>query len=140
MTSPASEKTRPRRCRVDPKTQVCVTRLLRTSYDRDALGEAFGDLVHRAANGLFSRDESDVFAETLVDYLVEARRRDHAERTREGLARARREGKRFGRPPALSADQVRKARRMRVLGLTHREIALALSTSQSTVRRVLGPL
>lgn len=41
---------------------------------------------------------------------AEYERRYLIQRTKEGLAAARREGKRLGRPPKLSADDLRQAR------------------------------
>jgi len=62
------------------------------------------------------------------------------DRTIAGIAQARRNGKRLGRPPVLDADQVKRARRLRVSGHSTREIARLLEIGQTTVRRVLGPL
>lgn len=60
------------------------------------------------------------------------------ERVRAGLAHARQNGKRLGRPltAALHADQVRKLRRS---GLSKSEIARQLNIGRTSVRRILAP-
>ena len=58
------------------------------------------------------------------------------ERTREGLAAARRRGRVGGRPPALSPDQKAEVRRMRDEdGKTLSEISRLFKVSISTIRR-----
>ena len=58
-------------------------------------------------------------------------------RTRDGLERARRQGKVLGRPPSLRPQQVAAMRRMRQGGASYRQIAEAFQSSATTVRRVL---
>ena len=60
------------------------------------------------------------------------------ERTIAGIDRARRNGKRVGRPPALDAAGVRRLRRLRAAGRSQREIGKILEIGQTTVRRALG--
>ena len=61
------------------------------------------------------------------------------ERVRAGLAHARQNGKRLGRPAtaALHTDQVRKLRRS---GLSKSEIARRLQIGRTSVRRILAAL
>jgi DNA invertase Pin-like site-specific DNA recombinase len=49
------------------------------------------------------------------------------------------EGRPWGRPPRMTADQVARARAMQVEGRTVREIAVALKFPRSTVGRALTP-
>ena len=59
-----------------------------------------------------------------------------SERTREGLAAARKRGRVGGRPPALSADQKAEVRRMRdEEGRAIKAIARIFKVSEHTVRR-----
>ena len=58
-------------------------------------------------------------------------------RTRDGLDRARQQGKVLGRPPSLRPQQVEEMRRMRQGGASYRQIAEAFQSSATTVRRVL---
>lgn len=130
MTAPASTKSGRRRR--SPRAE-----LLALAQDADELTE----LLHKVGAGLLTWEECEDVAGRLTALLLEGRRREHTRRTREGVARARREGKRFGRPPALTPDQIAKARRMRVLlGCTHRELARVFGCGQSTIRRAMDPL
>ena len=61
-----------------------------------------------------------------------------SERIRMGLDRARDAGRRIGRPPALSPEQVEQCRRMAEEGASQRQIARVLNCSPSTVKKVLG--
>ena len=60
------------------------------------------------------------------------------ERTRAGLAAARRRGKQLGRPRALDASTLERARRLRGNGDSIRVIAGKLGVGRSTVSRVLS--
>lgn len=61
-----------------------------------------------------------------------------AERTRDGLAAARRRGRYPGRPRLLDRRARNRAARLRRAGKTLREIAAILGCSKSTVARVLS--
>lgn len=52
-----------------------------------------------------------IFVYTIMSALAEFERRTLAQRTREGVAAARRRGKRIGRPPKLDDAQLRRAAR-----------------------------
>lgn len=59
-----------------------------------------------------------------------------AERTREGIAAARKRGRRIGRPPALSRDQKAEVRKIRDEdGRRVSEIAALFRVSTKTVQR-----
>lgn len=70
--------------------------------------------------------------------LAEMEREVLRERTLDGLAAARRRGKRGGRPPATSPAQRQESLRMRNEGRSLNEIAAILGCSERTVRRVLA--
>ena len=59
-----------------------------------------------------------------------------SERIRLGLDRARASGKRVGRPPALSDEQVEQCRRMGGEGAGLRQIARVMGCSPATEKRV----
>ena len=61
-----------------------------------------------------------------------------SERIKLDLDRARAEGKRVGRPPALSPDQVEQCRRMAQDGAGLRQIARVMQCSPATVKKVLS--
>jgi putative DNA-invertase from lambdoid prophage Rac len=109
-----------------------VTDLLATLQELEHLGVGFVSLTEaldlttpagRAMAGLLA-----VFAEFEREIL--------RERVRAGLAQARQNGQRLGRPAtaALHADQVRKLRRA---GLSKSEIARQLEIGRTSVRRIL---
>ena len=67
--------------------------------------------------------------------IAEFERDRISERTKEGLAAARKRGRVGGRPPALSSDQKAEVRKMRDEGRSIPEIARLFKVSQMTVRR-----
>jgi|SRR5215469_391916 len=110
-----------------------VTDLLATLQELTHLGVGFVSLTEaldlttpagRAMAGLLA-----VFAEFEREIL--------RERVRAGLAQARQNGQRLGRPAtaAIHADQVRKLRRA---GLSKSEIARRLELGRTSVRRMLA--
>ena len=62
-----------------------------------------------------------------------------SERIRDGQARARGEGRRIGRPPALSPEQMQQCRRMSDKGVGLRHIARVMQCSPATVKKALSP-
>src|SRR5450631_4061883 len=111
-----------------------VTDLLATLQELEHLGVGFVSLTEaldlttpagRAMAGLLA-----VFAEFEREIL--------RERVRAGLAHARQNGKRLGRPPsaALQASQVLKLYRS---GISKAEIARRLQIGRTSVRRILAP-
>ena len=60
-----------------------------------------------------------------------------SERIKLGLARARAGGKKVGRPPALTQDQVEQCRRMADEGAGLRQIARVMQCSPATVKKAL---
>jgi DNA invertase Pin-like site-specific DNA recombinase len=110
-----------------------VTDLLATLQELNHLGVGFVSLTEaldlttpagRAMAGLLA-----IFAEFEREVL--------RERTRAGLAQARLNGKRLGRPitAGLYADQVRKLHRR---GISKSEISRRLQIGRTSVRRILG--
>ena len=73
---------------------------------------------------------------TVLGGLAEFERSLIAERTAEGRARARREGRRLGRPPKLTAHQRALVIEWRSEGQDNAEIARTLGVSRSTISRV----
>ena len=60
-----------------------------------------------------------------------------SERVKAGLDRAKAEGKRLGRPPALTPGQVQECRRMYAETPSIRRVARIMKVSQGTVKRAL---
>jgi DNA invertase Pin-like site-specific DNA recombinase len=81
-------------------------------------------------------DESNPASKLMLNLLIafsEFERELIVERTRAGLARARREGRIGGRPRLV----LERALRLEADGLTQMEIVEALSVSQASVSRIL---
>lgn len=72
---------------------------------------------------------------TVLGGLAEFERSLIAERTGEGRERARREGRRLGRPPKLTSHQKQLIAQWRAEGQDNAQIARALGVSRSTVSR-----
>jgi len=62
------------------------------------------------------------------------------ERTRAGLAAAKRRGKRLGRPRSIVGPETFTAERLAAVGRSHREIAAELGVSKASVTRTLKRL
>lgn len=73
---------------------------------------------------------------TILGGLAEFERSLIVERTGEGRERARREGRRLGRPPKLTSHQKALIAEWRAEGQDNAQIARALGVSRSTVSRV----
>jgi DNA invertase Pin-like site-specific DNA recombinase len=66
-----------------------------------------------------------------------AARTRHRERTKAGLAHARENGKRLGRPPTATAHAA-KIQKLYRPGVSKSEIARCLQAGRTSVRRILG--
>jgi putative DNA-invertase from lambdoid prophage Rac len=110
-----------------------VTDLLATLQELEHLGVGFASLTEaldlitpagRAMAGLLA-----IFAEFEREIL--------RERTRAGLAHARENGQRLGRP-ATAAAHTAEIRKLRRAGVSKSEIARRLQIGRTSVRRILG--
>jgi putative DNA-invertase from lambdoid prophage Rac len=109
-----------------------VTDLLATLQELEHLGVGFVSLTE----ALDLTTPAGRAMAALLAVFAAFEREILGERVRAGLAHARQNGKRPGRPisAALHADQVRKLRRS---GLSKSEIARRLNIGRTTVRRIL---
>jgi DNA invertase Pin-like site-specific DNA recombinase len=73
----------------------------------------------------------------IAAYLAKAERASMETRIRAGIARARREGKRFGRPPSVVIN-LDRMHELQTQGLSIRAIARKLKTSPTTIARKLS--
>src|SRR5258708_4838544 len=109
-----------------------VTDLLSTMQELEHLGGGFVSLTE----ALDLTPPAGGAMAALLAVFAASERESLGERVRAGLAHARQNGKRLGRPisAALHADQVRKLCRS---GLSKSEIARRLNIGRTTVRRIL---
>lgn len=77
---------------------------------------------------------------TVISALAEFERHQLSERTKQGMEAARKRGKRIGRPPKLSDEDINWARaEIQTKGLNRTLVARKLSVDVSTVARALKP-
>ncbi len=126
---------------------VVVTRLDRLARStRDLLDVA--ELLKEADAGLRSLAEpwadttspAGKMVLTVFAGIAEFERALIHQRTSAGREAARRRGVRFGRPPALTADQVTLAKRLVAEGTSVRATAAMLNCHHATLYRALGGL
>jgi DNA invertase Pin-like site-specific DNA recombinase len=110
-----------------------VTDLLATLQELQHLGVGFVSLTE----ALDLTTPAGRAMAALLAVIAEFEREILRERVRAGLAHARQNGKRLGRPPTatLQANQVRKLYRA---GISKAEIARRLHIGRTSVRRILG--
>jgi len=77
---------------------------------------------------------------TLIALFADLERQFIRQRTKEGLERARKEGKKLGRPAAIKEEDIPVLIKLYERGMTRKEIARALKVSEATVSRVLKRL
>lgn len=90
------------------------------------------------SQGLDIGPEGDAVSALMMHMLAavaEFERELIRERTNAGIAKARRQGKRLGRPLARNAPDPAKVRRLRKMGHSWSQIALSMRCSTSAVRR-----
>lgn len=122
--------------------RLVVTRLDRLGRTRvDTLNtmdelRARGIIVECHHPRLDTSDPAGRLVMAVLADLAEWERDVLIERTREGLAQARKQGKTGGRPPKLDAQQRVNAITMREAGMARVEVARIFRVSTSTIRRV----
>jgi len=78
-----------------------------------------------------------IFVYTMMSALAEFERRMLSQRTKEGLAAARQRGKRLGRPPKLTPEQLSDARMRVCAGESTRSVAEDFHVAPWTLSRAL---
>jgi putative DNA-invertase from lambdoid prophage Rac len=129
--------------RLEPGDILVVTkldRLGRNAMDVSAtVGklEHFGVKVHcLALGGIDLTSPAGKMTMGVIAAVAEFERDLLIERTTAGLTRARKAGKRFGRPPALDKDQAQAAVELLDAGVTISDVARHFDTTRQTVMRV----
>ena len=125
-----------------PGDSLCVTRLDRLGRSLAELLATVGDLRYRGIHltSLEERIDTSSAAGELVFHVFGAiahfERRLISERTREGLAAARRRGSRPGRPP-LDPEKAAALRKLADAGMTPGKAARQLGIGRSTAYRII---
>ena len=89
---------------------------------------ALGSVDLTSSSGKMTMQVLSAVAEFEKDLLIE--------RTQAGIARAKSEGKRFGRPPALNAVQQQEVRDRLTNGENISSIARTMNTTRQTIMRI----
>lgn len=74
---------------------------------------------------------------TVMAAQAQFERANLAQRTKEGMAAARKRGKQLGRPKAMTRAQIQQARKMRASGAIHADIAHVFNVDKRTVAKYL---
>jgi DNA invertase Pin-like site-specific DNA recombinase len=112
-----------------------LSHLLRLVEQLESLGVG---LVSLGDPGMDTTSAHGRLIFSVIGAVAEFERGLIQERTRAGVAAARRRGRHPGRPSTLSAGDRARARRLRSAGVSHRAIARQLGCSHATVQRALG--
>jgi DNA invertase Pin-like site-specific DNA recombinase len=125
----------------DTLAVVKIDRLARSSrdllnivHDIEARGAAFESLSEPWANTSSPQAAAML---TMLSAFAQLERAFILSRTKEGRERAKAQGRRFGRKPKLSPEQIAHARDLQNEGRGLREIAALLGCHASTVSRAL---
>ena len=103
------------------------------------------DVLELEASGCRVRSYRDTFMDSsdatrplliaVLSWVAQQERERLVERTHAGLARARREGKRLGRPRRMDERMISQALALQARGRTLRQIAVALKVPRATLAR-----
>lgn len=129
-----------------PGDAVVVTRLDRLARSsRDLhnilhdLGEIGADFISLRETWCDTTTPAGRLMITVMGGVAQFERELILARTEEGIAKARKQGKRFGRPSALDAGQRRKIAERYASGETMAELAEAYEVGEATIWRALQP-
>ena len=129
-----------RRREIDAVAVVRLDRLARSLAHLAQLGEdlhALGVELVSLTEGIDTSTPTGKALFGMCGVFGQLERDLAVERTKAGLAAARRRGKRLGRPRALGPQQLARARRLAQRKTPVREIAATLGVSKSAVHRAL---
>ena len=75
---------------------------------------------------------------SILTWAADFERRLISERTKQGLEKARREGKHIGRPKKLDEKKIKEIKKLRKRGLSIRSLARIYDVSPRTIQRILN--
>ena len=94
---------------------------------------------HSIMDGIDTSTAAGRMAFSMIGTIAEFERNMISERTKAGVASARRRGKRLGRPPKVTPDQLDYARERIAAGEGKAAVARKLGIDPSSLRRLLRP-
>ena len=122
---------------------LIVTKLDRLGRDAIDVASTVADLEERgirvhclALGGVDLTSSAGKLTMGVINAVAQFERDLLIERTQAGLARAKAEGKRMGRPPALSVDEQELVRVVLMVGKPVAAIARDMGVSRQTIMRV----
>jgi putative DNA-invertase from lambdoid prophage Rac len=129
--------------RLEPTDVLVVTKLDRLGRNAMDLRATVASLEHSgvrvhclALGGMDLTSPAGKMTMQVIAAVAEFERDLLIERTNAGLTRAKKEGKRFGRPPALSESERKMVLSMLDAGVPVAEVARDMKTSRQTILRV----
>ena len=129
---------------MSPGDTLVVTRLDRLGRSVRETVTTIADLTEREINirvldpALDTAQATDKVVINVMASLAEWERDLLIARTKEGIARARAQGRVGGRPKALTADQVSQVRALHGQGESVTAFSRSFNVSRQTIYRVLG--
>ena len=113
-----------------------LDRISRSNFEFQKLLREVGYKFVTVEDNMDLTDERKKLEADIRIAFAEEERRNISRRTKLGLARARDEGKRIGRPPKISDDVKKKIIQLRKRGFTYREIAEKIGVKENTVKTI----
>ena len=114
-----------------------LDRLTRSIIDFQKMIERIGARISSVEEGLDMSTSAGRFVANILVAFAQYERESIGERTKLGLQRAKKEGKRIGRPPKYSDDIVKKVKELYRRGFSRRDISERLGIPDSAVRSIL---
>jgi DNA invertase Pin-like site-specific DNA recombinase len=131
---------------LDAGDQLVVCKLDCIGWSLGYLARLVSDLGQRSIGfrslheSLDTRAHNGLFFLHIMAALAEFERSIWTEHTRTGLAVAKEQGRRPGRPLSMSPDTLRRARKLLEQGKTQLEVAAIVGISRATLNRRVGPI
>lgn len=113
-----------------------LDRISRSNFEFQKLLREVGYKFVTVEDNMDLTDERKKLEADIRIAFAEEERRNISKRTKLGLARARAEGKRIGRPPKIPDDVKKKIIHLRKRGFTYREISQKLGVKENTVKTI----
>jgi len=114
-----------------------LDRLTRSIIDFQKIIERVGPCIASVTEGLDMSTSAGRFVANILVAFAQYERESIGERTKLGLERAKKEGKRIGKKPKYSDEVAKKVRQLYRRGFSRREISEKLGIPDSAIRSIL---